>query len=62
MDTVVHMGYAVQIPLMKDLLLLVVNNWPVAFCPFRDGLSCRDPLQSHTSFQELSTCSDIQEL
>ena len=33
MDTVVHMGYAVQIPLMKDLLLFAMNKWPVAFCP-----------------------------
>lgn len=62
MDTVVHMGYAVQIPLMKDLLLFAMNKWPVAFCPFRVGLSGRGLLQSHTSFQELSTCNDFQEL
>ena len=43
MDTVVHMGFAAQIPLMKDLLLVVVYQWPVAFCPFRDGPQLQRP-------------------
>lgn len=62
MDTVVPMGYTVQIPLMKDSLLLVANKWLVAFCPFRDVLSFRDLLQSHNSFQEFPTDSDFKEL